>query len=841
MKQQSGKEKLGPSTISSTGDIFDRIGHGMVCLDNGLILTYVNDTASRLLQKQRDELTGLGLLDAVPGPLGTRLREAVLKVLDEGADTGFQEHSPAPQGHLLDVHCLPTDEGTLVVFHRAVKRNRRGKAYRNNEPPSGGRRGDRARNVRPGIEHAFGYTPADEPRWKNRELLQAVLKNVPSGLLVADRSGRIIVASEAVKEIFGESASGTTYGPDGGYRLMTLDGSPFPPDDLPLRRSLQKGEPSRGVEILVRRRDGSKVVILASASPLRGRGGAIIGAITVLQDITARKRTEESLRENEERLRLAQQAGGVGIFDWDIPGDRVYWSDEGKKILGIPKNNIHTDEAWRTLVHPEDFQRTKDEMEQAVLEHKSVDEGEFRVMRPDGEVRWLSGRGVISYDTAGKPVRMIGAAVDITRLKNAQASLETVNEELEKKVQDRTRELEEANRMLRAQKDELLSILDARRKMERDMIRLTTAVDQAGEGIALFDTGWIIEYVNPAYERLSGYTRKDLLGRSVDFLRKDFVTEFYPDAPYTVATRGETWRGTARRRKKCGEMIDIHLTVSPVRDQTGKIVNYVGVIQDISKLVRLQHMIAQSQKLEAIGTLAGGIAHDLKNIFTPILLNAEIAVEDVGRDNPAHPLLEEIQEAARLGVDLVKQIMTFTRQTSEEKIPMDISPAIQETLSLLRSAIPKTINIITRFRDEELKVWANPTQIKQVLMNLGSNAAHAMRGKTGLLEVNVAGVDLDENAAASISPGLPSGSYVEVAVRDTGEGMDETTQQRIFDPFFTTKRHGEGTGMGLSVVRGIIRDHRGTVSVWSRPGQGSIFKVLLPRLENQGLDGKPAQ
>jgi len=207
-----------------------------------------------------------------------------------------------------------------------------------------------------------------------------------------------------------------------------------------------------------------------------------------------------------------------------------------------------------------------------------------------------------------------------------------------------------------------------------------------------------------------------------------------------------------------------------------------------------------------------------------------MAVEDVGRDSPIYPLLEEILNAARLGTDLVKQIMTFTRRTAEKKVEVDISSVVSETLSLLRSAIPRTIEIRTGIEVGNAMVQANPTQIKQVLMNLGSNASYAMRGQHGILEVDVSCVDLDKETASKISPELSSGPYVEVDVKDTGVGMDEETLQHIFEPFFTTKLYGEGTGMGLSVVQGIIKEHGGAISVWSRPGKGSAFKVLLPRL-----------
>jgi PAS domain S-box-containing protein len=784
-----------------------------------------------------------------------------------------------------------------------------------------------------------GLSASGEALLHSPNLLQAVLENTPAGVAVADSTGKIILANSAIQEIIGEPLTGTAFCPEGGYLLLNPDGSPIPPGELPLPRALQKGEPSRGMEILVKRSNGGEALIKASASPIRDGTGAVAGVITVFQDITEQQLIKKALRENREQLGLAQKAGHLGLFDWDPVTNTGNLSAEMKSYFGLPPEYPITLEHWGKVTPPEDIKGILSTLEKAAAGHRKEAEGEYRVFRPDGEVRWISARGMIYYNASGKPVHIIGTTVDITDLKKAQEALRTLNEELERKVAEGIGNLEQSARSLKNQKELLQAIIDSipvivtvwrtprqllmvnreferlsgwsreeatsmdiiaasfpdpayrkeiirlvakaepgwgefvwttrsgkvltiswaavdlsdgsrvgigiditeRRKMEMDVLRLATAIDQAGEGIVLFSSEWVIEYVNPAYERLSGYSREELIGKGVDFLNMDNSSGFQPETPCQAATRGAVWSGHTRRKKRSGEVIDIHLTVSPVRGGAGEISNYVSVVQDVTQELRLQQMVIQSQKMEAIGSLAGGIAHDLKNIFTPILINSEIALEDVGMDNPAHPLLQEILNASRVGVDLVKQIMTFARRTPERKIPVDVSTLVNETLSLLRSTIPSTIDIHPRFKARHPEVLADPTQIKQVLMNLGSNAAYAMKEHGGLLEVDVTCVDLDRDTASKISPDLASGSYVEIDVSDTGEGMDEETQQHIFDPFFTTKGYGEGTGLGLAVVRGIVKGHQGAVSVWSRPGRGAAFKVLLPKLEKGCPEGSHSQ
>ncbi len=380
--------------------------------------------------------------------------------------------------------------------------------------------------------------------------------------------------------------------------------------------------------------------------------------------------------------------------------------------------------------------------------------------------------------------------------------------------------------------------ISARRQMEQDLQRLALAIEQAGEGVVLLNPDWVIEYVNPAFERISGYGRGELIGRRVDCVRENFLNAASCEEFNRTMAEGKTWNSHQRRQNKSGETVEANLTVSPVRDEKGQTVNYVSVVRDVTREMALSRRMSRNQKLEAIGTLAGGIAHDLKNIFTPIVLNAEVALMDLETGHPAYPLIQEIQEAARMGSDLTKQIVTFSRRSLKEKTPLQITPLIEETLSFLRSALPTTIAIRPRLNAGNALVMADPTQIKQVMLNLGNNAGYAMRKRGGELLVELSRETLGAQKASGISPGLAPGSYVRITVRDTGEGMDEAIMQRIFDPFFTTKDKAEGTGMGLSVVHGIVRDHQGGITVQSEPGRGSAFTVYLPEVEGPGAGEK---
>ncbi len=371
-----------------------------------------------------------------------------------------------------------------------------------------------------------------------------------------------------------------------------------------------------------------------------------------------------------------------------------------------------------------------------------------------------------------------------------------------------------------------------RRKMEQDVRRLVKAIEQAGEGITIFSSEWTFEYVNPAYEELSGYRRDELMGRNVSAFTDYFVDSRFETIMEYVTRQEKEWRGRQKGVKKSGETFDISLAVTPVHNEKGEVVNFIEVARDITGEVRMQEQLSQSQKLEAIGTLAGGIAHDLKNILTPIILNAEIAMMDLEEDHSVRELLQEIMQAAKMGTDLVKQIVTFSRQIPKEKRPVAIEPVVREAVDFLKSALPSTIDIHQQFNSGDAVVLADPTRIKQVMINLGTNAGHAMRENGGELDVRLTRKNLGKEEAKRLSPDLEAGSYVLIMVRDTGVGMDEQVMQRIFDPFFTTKKHGEGTGMGLSVVHGIVKDHKGAVRVWSRPGKGSTFSVWLPVLRD---------
>jgi signal transduction histidine kinase/CheY-like chemotaxis protein len=285
-------------------------------------------------------------------------------------------------------------------------------------------------------------------------------------------------------------------------------------------------------------------------------------------------------------------------------------------------------------------------------------------------------------------------------------------------------------------------------------------------------------------------------------------------------------------RKRDGQSLELDVTFAPIRDESGAVINYLAVERDVTQEVRLEQHLRQLQKAEALGTLAGGIAHDFNNILNPIFINTELVLLDAPENSPMRQPLQLVLEAAERGKGLVKQIITFSRQKEYEAKPLKVGPLVKEALKFLRASLPSTVEIRAKIASETGFILADPSQVHQVVMNLCSNAAYAMREKGGMLEVGLAEVEVDEDMVR-LHPNLEPGPYLRLTVSDTGVGMPREVMERVFDPFFTTKKPGEGSGMGLSVVQGIVRKANGAVTVYSEVGKGSTFNVFFPRVEGE--------
>ena len=329
-----------------------------------------------------------------------------------------------------------------------------------------------------------------------------------------------------------------------------------------------------------------------------------------------------------------------------------------------------------------------------------------------------------------------------------------------------------------------------------------------------------------------GYDREALLDMKVFDIYAD--NQFGLSKTKEVFTRfseGEPIRDFELQMKhKDGHPIWISLSVEPIKNREGSIIESRSMVIDISERKRLESQLQQAQKMEAIGTLAGGIAHDFNNILSPIMIHSEMAMMDLAPDSPAQHNLKEIFKAGERARDMVKQILTFSRKGKGTRAAINITPILKEGLKMLRSSIPTTINIQQNLEAESDTVFADPTQIHQIMLNLGTNAAYAMREKGGTLDVSLVQEDLTPEDVAQYSGVIP-GPYLILTVSDTGPGIDDVTIQKIFEPYFTTKEPGEGTGMGLSVALGIIRSYGGDIVVKSQQEKGATFIVYIPRIE----------
>ncbi len=365
-------------------------------------------------------------------------------------------------------------------------------------------------------------------------------------------------------------------------------------------------------------------------------------------------------------------------------------------------------------------------------------------------------------------------------------------------------------------------------RIEQDRFLLASAIEQAAEAVVITDPSLVIRTVNQTFEEMTGYSAREARGMPLEQLyvgrRQLAVLRRISD---TLA-RGDIWSGRSMNTRKDGSLVVMAKTVSPIRGRRGAIHGYVSIWRDETREAQLEKQLRHAQKMEAVGTLAGGIAHDFNNVLGPIILHAELGLGASSEDEPTREHFRHILEAAERARGLVNHILKLSRRTeSDEAIPFRLTLLLKECLKLLRPTLPTSIRIETELCTDRDVILADPTEIHQVIMNLATNAAHAMEGKSGLLTFRVE-LSLQEETLEGVLSQAAPGQYVALTVADTGKGMDPAVREHIFDPFFTTRGDGRGTGLGLAVVHTIVTSLGGAVQVESEPGRGTLFCILLP-------------
>ena len=526
--------------------------------------------------------------------------------------------------------------------------------------------------------------------------------------------------------------------------------------------------------------------------------------LSVIRDITNEKRKEKELKESEERYRLLIESADLSGQAIIIHQDRgeveavcVFSNRTAVSITGYTQEELDN-LSWMDILHPQD--------RDAALKR-------YRIRLSGKDIPDLFEASIIRKDGKEVPIELSSTISEF----QGNSALVTFF----KDITDR-RQVEEALR-----------------KSEE---RYRELVENAVMGFYQIEKQGKYQMVNRRMAEIFGYASPQEFMEDIDNVSALYV---HPDERSKILQqiddKGSLEGVEVEFKKKTGENIWVKLNTRATSDKDGGVI-YEGTLEDITERKqmeeerkKLEDQLQQAYKMEAIGTLAGGIAHDFNNILTPIIVQSELALMDIDEKNPIRFNLQEVMKAGLRAKDLVKQILTFSRQSEQQPIPLRITPIIKEAIKLLRASLPTTIEIQLNLEKDEDTVIADPTQIHQVLMNLCTNAAHAMRDKGGNLNVSLNKVELDSEYTSRYTE-LEPGPYTKLAVSDSGHGISPEVIDRIFDPFFTTKDRSEGTGMGLAVVHGIIKGYGGEITVESEPGKGATFNVFIPRVKTVAAD-----
>jgi len=638
---------------------------------------------------------------------------------------------------------------------------------------------------------------AEEEVKRSEERFKILFECAPDPYYLCDFEGNFLDGNKAAEEATG-------YKREELIGKNQFEANLLAPEDIPKARELlarnRLGYPAGPEEFVLSRKDGKQVFLEVRTFPTVIREQHLV--LGIGRDITTRKHAEEELRESRQQLSDIIDFLPDATFVIDKEGKVIAWNRAIEEMTGtraadmLGKGNYEYALPFygeRRPVLIDLVLEPGQEIEQKYAALERMDRaiaGEAYMPALRGGEVYLFGTASALFDSRGHVVGAIESIRDITERKRMEEAVA----EAEAKY---------------------------RGMFENSVMGIYQSTPE-GRFLSL----------NMAGARILGYdSPEELINEASDLPRRLYVNpERRSELLRLIEDRGMVQEFEVQFFRKDGSIAWVTLNLSGVRDANGKIIRIEGTAEDITESKRLSSQLSQAQKMEAIGTLAGGIAHDFNNILMPIIGYSELSLNAVPKGSRLHHNIEQILLSGNRARELVKQILTFSRKAEQERRPVQVSLLVKETLKLLRPSLPSTIQINQDIDEEAIyaTTMADPTQIHQVLMNLCTNAAHAMREKAGVLSISLKNVDVDTVAISEV-PDLAPGSYLRLSVADTGHGMDEAVRQRIFDPYFTTKGPSEGTGLGLALIYGIVKNLSGGIAVFSEPGQGATFDVYFPR------------
>jgi PAS domain S-box-containing protein len=505
-----------------------------------------------------------------------------------------------------------------------------------------------------------------------------------------------------------------------------------------------------------------------------------LGLAVYFRDVSDQHKAHEDLIISEERFRLLAKATNDAIWECDMVTGQVSFNEGFEILFGYSKSGADLTSASLTdRIHADDRARVAETMKKAIENGESTWSDEFRFRRNDAGYSYVLNRCHIIRDANGKPARILGGMTDLT----------------------------------------------TRKKADERIAELAALLDKARDAISVRDLSHRVSYWNKSAERIYGWTSAEMAGQSVrEHLYKDTV-EF--DKAVHEATANGEWIGELSPTSKDGRLLLIDSRLTLVRDSSGNPSSILAICTDITERRKLEQQYLRAQRLESIGTLAGGIAHDLNNVLAPIMLAISLLTKDE-KDEKRLGILSIIDSSAKRGADMVRQVLSFARGVEGQRLPVQVPNLLREIEKIINDTFLKNIQVITTFQPDIWMVSGDSTQLHQVLLNLCVNARDAMPDG-GTLTLTVENAMLDEHFAALHIEAKP-GPYVVIGVEDTGTGIPQEFMDKIFEPFFTTKEVGKGTGLGLSISMAVVKSHSGFMGVYSEPGKGTAFKLYLPAM-----------